>query len=413
MGSNKLGYAVTRKLNITFMNKIQKILSNIFLAVLSTLFTFAFLEVLANVYLFRLVNENSFIRYASLHQLQKRTIANNPRYAPHRYLGYYPTPNYVKGKNRHNSLGYRGEEIKIPKPDAQFRIVCLGGSTTYTGKIEDYKKSYPDLLENYLKGKGYRNVEVVNAGVSGWRSWESLINLELRVLDLDPDMIIVYHGINDIQARFIWPPEAYRGDNSGYLAPNLTGIFMPSVFEYSTLLRILMIRTGMTNSHAAFETIIGRHSATYYGSLFREQWSRGIYPKGIFIEISATTMLERNRPVYFERNMRNMIVIADNRGIEVVLSSFAYSPLFDQSRVSSQEYVSAHAEHKQLVEELAEQMDVHFFDFASKFPTDKRYYTDGRHVNEEGAQLKAELFGDFLIEKQLLASADVKAATES
>jgi len=31
---------------------------------------------------------------------------------------------------------------------------------------------------------------------------------------------------------------------------------------------------------------------------------------------------------------------------------------------------------------------------------------DGRHVNEEGAQLKAELFGAFLIEKQVLISPD-------
>ena len=389
------------------MKKIQKILSDIFLVVLATFLGFAFLEVLTNVYLLRLADEDRFIRYASLHQLQKRKISNKPKYSPHRYLGYYPTPNYIKGKNRHNSLGYRGEEIHIPKPDEQCRIACLGGSTTYTSLVEDYRKSYPYLLEKYLRGKGYRNVNVMNAGVAAWSSLESLINFELRVLDLDPDMIIVYHGLTDIQARLVWPPEAYQGDNSGRRAPNQTAIFMPSIFEYSTLLRILMIRTGIRTSHGAFERTIDRNPETYHGSLFRKQKSQGVYPEGIFREISARKMLERNRPVYFERNIQNIVAIANNRGIEVVLSSFAYSPLFtDHPRVSSQEYISALEGDNHLLEELAEEMDVHFFDFASRFPTDKRYYTDGRHVNEEGAQLKAELFGAFLIDKQLLISPD-------
>lgn len=384
------------------MKKIQKTLSDIFLAVLATCLTFAFLEVLANVYLLRFADENRFIRYASVHQLKKR----DTKYSPHTYLGHYPTPNYINGANRHNALGYRGEEIHTPKPDGQFRIVCLGGSTTYTVGVEDYRKSYPYLLENYLRGKGYGNVHVVNAGASSWSSWESLINFELRVLDLDPDMIIVYHGINDIHSRLVWPPEAYIGDNSGRRAPNQTAIFMPNILEYSTLLRIAMIRTGLTTSHAAFERTIDRHPKTYVGSLFRKQKLQGVYPTGIFREISAGEVLERNRPVYFERNIHNIVAIAkNNRGIEVVLSSFAYSSLFaEHPRVSSQEYISAYEEHNLLLEKIAEEMDVHFLDFAGEFPTERRWYTDGRHVNEEGAQLKAELFGAFLIEKQLLMS---------
>jgi len=86
----------------------------------------------------------------------------------------------------------------MPKPAGQFRIVCLGGSTTYTSDVKDYRDSYPYLLEKYLKAQGYNDVTVVNAGAGSWSSWESLINFQFRVLDLDPDLIIVYHGINDI-----------------------------------------------------------------------------------------------------------------------------------------------------------------------------------------------------------------------
>jgi lysophospholipase L1-like esterase len=89
----------------------------------------------------------------------------------------------------------------------------------------------------------------------------------------------------------------------------------------------------------------------------------------------------------------------------VVLSSFATSPLFtDQPKVSSDEYISAYAENNRLLKTIANDTNQHFFDFSAEFPTEKRWYTDGRHVNEDGARLKAELFGDFLIEAQLLPS---------
>ena len=389
------------------MKKTRETFSNIFLAVIATSVTLVLLEVLANVYLLHFAEEHRFIRYASLKQLQNSKISNFPRYSPHRYIGFYPTPDYIKGEDRHNSLGYRGDEISMPKPDGQFRIACLGGSTTYTSEVNDYRKSYPYLLEKYLRAQGHSDVTVINAGAGSWSSWESLINFELRVLDLDPDMIIVYHGINDISPRFVWPPEAYRGDNSGARAPNQTAIFMPDIFEYSTLLRIAMINTGMINSHASFETTIDRRPETYFGTLFNKQKIQGIYPEGIFREASASEILETNSARYFERNIRNIVAIAKDRGIEVILSSFAYSPLFtEQPKVSSREYISAYEANNKLLEEIARDMDQHFFDFASKFPPEKRWYTDGRHVNEEGAQLKAELFGDYLIDRQLLNSRD-------
>ena len=46
-----------------------------------------------------------------------------PIYSPHHYLNYHGTPNYVSpdGLNIHNSLGFRGPEISIPKQDSMFR----------------------------------------------------------------------------------------------------------------------------------------------------------------------------------------------------------------------------------------------------------------------------------------------------
>ena len=151
--------------------------------------------------LFSFSNNSKFKVYASYQQLQKNSAGL--QYLPHRYLGYALSPNWQKGKNRHNAHGFRGEEIK-EKTSGTLRIVCIGGSTTYTTALEDYRLSYPFLLEQNLKQNGFDHVEVINAGVGNWSTYESFINLQMRLFELEPDMLVIYHATNDIQSRMVW-----------------------------------------------------------------------------------------------------------------------------------------------------------------------------------------------------------------
>lgn len=387
--------------------RVERALLNFVALLTSAIATFAVLEVGARVYLEHFAPEARFVNYASFRQLAKRYggdgATSRQLLSPHRYLGYYPTPGYTKGKNRHNSLGYRGDEIVVPKPQRELRIVCLGGSTTYDSDIEDYRLAYPARLEAELRRRGYGNVTVVNAGGAGWTSWESLIDLELRVLDLDPDLIIDFDAINDVHTRFVWPPDHYRGDNSGYRAANQSGLFMPSILEYSTLLRILMIRAGWVGSHADISRTIDRLAPSYYGDIWRDQKRTGTYPDGIFREVTPEQMLAQNGPRYFARNLENLVAVAKANGVGVVLASFAYSRDFpEEPRVTSPEYHRAIAEHNDVLRAVATRSGAAFFDFAAVFPGDRRYFTDGRHNNEEGAALKAKLFADFLVDSGLL-----------
>jgi lysophospholipase L1-like esterase len=300
-------------------------------------------------------------------------------------------------------LGYRGEEIALPKPAGEFRIVCMGGSTTYTSGVEDYHLTYPELIEQELLDHGYRNVNVINAGVPGWTSWECLINFEFRALDLEPDMTIFYEAINDINTRFVWPPEAYRGDNSGASVPAASNVFMPSIFEYSTVVRFFLIRVSATQPHADITTTMDRRARTYYSDNFQKQKMRGTYPQGIFEEVSAREMLESNKPIYYQRNVENIVLLAKARGISCLLATFAYSPLFtEEPRVSSDEYIHAYNEMNETLKRVALERGAHLFDFASVFPIDKKYYHDGRHQNEEGARLMAKMFANYIIQNKLV-----------
>lgn len=96
--------------------------------------------------------------------------------------------------------------------------------------MEDYRETYPDLLNKYLHNAGIESVEVINAGVAGYSSYNNLINISFRILPLEPDLIILYQGINDIDKRFVYPSERYLVDNSGAVAPNISDRVMPGIW---------------------------------------------------------------------------------------------------------------------------------------------------------------------------------------
>ncbi len=380
--------SVLRKLNLLFW---------------SMLFSALLLEFAARIFVNNVAPEDQFLRFASLRQLQQQADKADGReqiISPHRYIGYIPTPGYVKGKNKHNLRGFRGEDFPPKKPEGEFRIVCVGGSTTYSTEIEDFKLAYPFLLQKVLAGKGYDNVRVINGGAPGYSTWETLVSFEYRVLDLDPDLVIVYHAINDIKPRLVWPPHAYWGDNSGARSAGQP-LFMPSILEYSTALRMAMVSLGWTKPHADFENVVLFGSKSYFGSQFRNQVARGIYPQGIFETVPVEKMLDTNGPVYFQRNLESLVHVARGRNIGVVFSTFQYCPDNDPL-FALPAYEREFVRINRLIKRMGAEMDVPVFDYAASFPSDKEFYVDGCHVNPKGSHLKARQFGSYLDEQGLV-----------
>jgi len=397
------------------MKRIQRYSANGFLAAVSLTAVLLSLELVARIYLRFVATEDAFRRYATTEQLSERFRTG--KFGPHPYLRFYLTPNYVRGLNRHNSLGYRGQEILDKRAD-EFRIVCIGGSTTYTSGVSDYRLSYPELLQQHLKSMGFKNVNVINAGTPGWSTWESLVNLEFRVLDLDPDLVIIYHAVNDVGPRLVWPSDAYRGDNTGRHTGDPWFDSQHHPWHHSTLIRMLLIKLGTLPSEAEL-SFVDRPAATFYGHEFDRQSWRGEYPSGFFAEVSVDSMLRANPPVSYRRNLESMVALAQSRGIEVLLATFAFLPWREHARHSSwasDEYYRSIAEANVVVEQIADSTGLDFFDFANTFPQDKRLFVayeghglsnmDPYHVNEEGAGLKAKLFAEFLVQRILRPSVD-------
>jgi lysophospholipase L1-like esterase len=97
-----------------------------------------------------------------------------------------------------NSSGYRGPEFEIPKPAGVFRIVAMGGSSTFSYLTDD-AETWTRQLEGKLRGRFGDSIEVVNAGVPGYSAFTSKVNYIYRIRAIGPDVVLLYHTWNDMK----------------------------------------------------------------------------------------------------------------------------------------------------------------------------------------------------------------------
>lgn len=216
-------------------------------------------------------------------------------YRAHPYSGYDLKPNFEEVTN---NLGFRGPDVTLEKPGGTIRIVCIGGSTTYCVR-NDWQFSYPKLLGDELTSTVGPHIEVINAGLVGATSVESAHRLIGKVLPLDPDLVIIYHGINDLGPRVLDHPEI---DNSGFRRVPLN--------RYHGLNRIL------NRSHSArlIKTLLPP------GNLHRYTLSRASLPDD---ESERIENFHRHGTASFERHMELMIRLLRSFAIEPVVPTFA------------------------------------------------------------------------------------------
>jgi lysophospholipase L1-like esterase len=105
-----------------------------------------------------------------------------------------------------NSWGVRGDEP--PARGTDYRVLCLGGSSTACTYLDD-AKTWPERLEQDLNAAGLnREFWVGNAGLPGYRSDGHLNFLEVSPLVERIDCVVVQAGINDFMACLAGPRPA-------------------------------------------------------------------------------------------------------------------------------------------------------------------------------------------------------------
>ncbi len=128
------------------------------------------------------------------------------------------------GHIRINALGFRGAEVAPTKAAGTLRIVCMGDSGTFGIWLASgtwlapnaeigFDNAYPEELSDLAAARGFKNVEVINAGVLGYSSSHGLRQLMTEILDLEPDILTVRYGFNDHNAS--WDPALRLAEPAG------------------------------------------------------------------------------------------------------------------------------------------------------------------------------------------------------
>ena len=101
----------------------------------------------------------------------------------------------------HNSLGLRGPEPGPVGAGDSVRILFVGDSVTY-GHNLPAAATIPRRLQDQLEGRSARSVQVVNAGVPGYSTFQEAAQIRRHGATLSPDLILLGFCLNDVTERY-------------------------------------------------------------------------------------------------------------------------------------------------------------------------------------------------------------------
>jgi len=105
-----------------------------------------------------------------------------------------------------NSLGLRNRELAAKKPEV-FRVLFLGDSLLWIGDTSDGRLHTQVIEENLNRAMPTpHRVEVINAGVPGYTTYQEAEFLKAYGLAMKPDLVVVCFVLNDVYPRYLHRP---------------------------------------------------------------------------------------------------------------------------------------------------------------------------------------------------------------
>ena len=281
---------------------------------------------------------------------------------------YSVPPPPVMDANGDGIFQNRKEIINRKKDPNTIRIITVGGSTTlnrnaYNLAGIDYAMVLEKLLNEHTDGKTY---EVLNAGGAAYSTAHSLINIQFRLVEFSPDIIVLMHNVNDRSVN-------YFGDNltedysnkyllSHYVNPELKPMSSLSSITYQSriLTRLRVHRFLFASKKLIFDRDIN------YG-----------------LEI-------------FKRNLTYIINTCNLHNINLVLLSQPHM-LQNLSRPDMLKVSSAKDEvdhiirYNQAIWTVAQKYGVHFVDMYEKIGQTEDLFSDVVHYTPKGIESFANI----------------------
>lgn len=283
-----------------------------------------------------------------------------------------PVPGTKTSRISIDSLGFRGPGIANPKPPGTIRIAFLGGSTTFNAVASSDETTWPHRVIEALRKKWPdQNFDYINGGVPGYAVGHSRRNLELRVKQHDPEVIVIYHASNDLSG------------NS---------------FEEARALGIVDVRADRALSWPA------QYSLLWY-----------LVEKNLTIlRIQSDAADESNKlPVNlesltepFERDLTELVIEARKIAKVVALVTFsthlrpeqdteyrlkaAESSLYYMPYMTPQALIDSFAAYNQVIRSVARRFGVILIDKENEIPGDRDHFVDSVHFTDAGNAVMAK-----------------------
>jgi hypothetical protein len=193
---------------------------------------------------------------------------------------------------------------------------------------------------------GYR-VEVVNLGVMGWSSHEMLINLELRGLDLAPDLVIVYEAINDMRCALYTPGGPVQRDNTHWRQAWPTDRVAAIEKLAAKSRTFLLARRWMTN-YVAERVDLGFYAIKNYQSDFGD----------LDPYLHAPDPVPQLGFANTRRNLLSLVAVCRARGAKVLFATQALPRWHLADRPSQGEQTAGFEHVLQIQRDIARDLDV-------------------------------------------------------
>lgn len=291
-----------------------------------------------------------------------------------------------KFSNKVNNVGFRHGGSNTN--NKSYKIMCVGGSTTFGTGVQDSSDTYPFQLELFMKENRF-DIQVINAGVPYHTSLDMLIRYVTKGIYLKPDMVLIHTGGNDTgplnSPNQYFPDYTHWRDISSY---NKDEVFknLWNNFPFSTIRLFLIFY---------FKPGTGTRNANQLS-----------YP---IDELVSMSPISRSRTIGLENYFSSMISISKQNDIQPITILFNG----DQNRSNShaQKYFEGEKLdyairkknesielHNSIMDSISKVNNVNVIPFDKFQPSSNIYWKDHCHLDKNGNKEKAAYIGEYLIE---------------
>ncbi len=271
-------------------------------------------------------------------------------FRPHHYLNFALDPDAVYMQQHQFNAPYRIRRKEPIRPKATWRALVLGGRTTFGERTAREEDTWVYRLERTLRDRYGPGYDVINGGVPGYNVLENFLHYILLLQDLDPDLVILYVGIDDVYPRLI-----------GHIELDYSNSRLPWRPEDDTQPRAMLVQQP--------------------------------YPP----EAQWRAALRRNGSQIYRTHLEDLVrlLLAQNRRVIIVPPVFLPRP----DEASDEVFGEAVAEHNQVNQIVARELHVPYVTTVaapSAFARRDLLADDSSHFNKPGQEKLAQMLFQFL-----------------